>query len=52
MDRILYRYKNCFEHILKKHGEDFDKASIQIYVNKIENRGLHLKLKMDIALNF
>ena len=27
-----------FEYILKKHGEDIDKPSAQIYVNKIENR--------------
>ena len=24
-----------FEYILKKHGEDTDKPSVQIYVNKI-----------------
>ena len=27
-----------FEYILKKHGENTDKPSIKIYVNKIENR--------------
>ena len=27
-----------FEYILKKHGENTNKPSIQIYVNKIENR--------------
>ena len=27
-----------FEYILKKHGEDNNKPSTQIYVNKIENR--------------
>ena len=27
-----------FEYILKKHGEDIDKPSVQIYVNEIENR--------------
>ena len=27
-----------FEYILKKHGEDIDKLSVKIYVNKIENR--------------
>ena len=43
--------QNYFEYILKKHGGNIDKPSVQIYVNKIENR-LHLKLKMDIALNF
>ena len=27
-----------FEYILKKHGENTDKPSVQIYVNKTENR--------------
>ena len=27
-----------FEYILKKHGEDIDKPSVQMYVNKFENR--------------
>ena len=30
--------QDYFEYILKKHGEDVDKPSVQIYVNKIENR--------------
>ena len=30
--------QDCFEYILKKQGEDIDKPSIEIYVNKIENR--------------
>ena len=30
--------QDYFEYILKKHGEDIDKPSMQIYVNKIENR--------------
>ena len=30
--------ENYFEYILKRHGEDIDKPSIQIYVNKIEKR--------------
>ena len=30
--------QDYFEYILKKHGEDFDKPSVHIYVNKIENR--------------
>ena len=30
--------QDYFECILKKQGEDIDKLSIQIYVNKIENR--------------
>ena len=27
--------QDYFENILKKHGEDIDKASVQIYENKI-----------------
>ena len=30
--------QDYIEYILKKHGEDIDKPSVQIYVNKIENR--------------
>ena len=30
--------QDYFEYILEKHGEDIDKPSVQIYVNKIENR--------------
>ena len=30
--------QDYFEYILKKHGEDIDKPSAQIYVNNIENR--------------
>ena len=30
--------QDYFEYILKKHGEDINKPSVQIYVNKIENR--------------
>ena len=55
--------QDYFEYILKKHGEDIDsdsdsdtdtdtntnKPSVQIYVNKIENR---VTLKMGIVLNF
>ena len=36
--------QDCFEYILKKHGEDIDEPSVQIYVNKIENRNT-LKIK-------
>ena len=43
--------QDYFEYILKKHGENTDKPSVQIYVNKIENR-VTFKLKMGIALNF
>ena len=27
-----------FEYVLKKHGENIDKSTVQIHVNKIENR--------------
>ena len=30
--------QDCFEYILKNHGENTNKPSIQIYINKIENR--------------
>ena len=32
--------QDYFEHILKRHEEDIDKPSVQIYVNKIENRAI------------
>ena len=41
MDLTLYSISDIedyYEYILKKHGEDIDKPSVQIYVNKIENR--------------
>ena len=41
--------QDYFEYILKKHGEDIDKPSIQIYVNKIENR-VTLKIKNGYSL--
>ena len=36
--------QDYFEYILKKHGKNTDKPSIQIYVNKIENK-ITLKIK-------
>ena len=30
--------QDYFEYILKRYGEDINKPSVQIYVNKIENR--------------
>ena len=30
--------QDYFEYIFKKHGENTDKPSVQIYVNKIKNR--------------
>ena len=41
--------QDCFRYILKKHGEDIDKPSIQIYVNKIENR-VPFKIKNGYSL--
>ena len=41
--------QDYFEHILKKHGEDIDKPSVQIYVNKIENR-VTFKIKNGYSL--
>ena len=41
--------QDYFEYILKKHGEDIDKPSIQIYVNKIENR-VTFKIKNSYSL--
>ena len=38
-----------FEYILKKHGEDIDKPSVQIYVNQIENR-VTFKIKHGYSL--
>ena len=41
--------QDYFEYILKKHGEDIDKLSIQIYVKKIENR-VTFKIKNGYSL--
>ena len=30
--------QDYFEYILEKHGEDINESSVQIYVNKVENR--------------
>ena len=38
-----------FEYILKKHGENVDKPSLQIYVNKIKNR-VTFKIKTGYSL--
>ena len=43
--------QDYFEHILKRHGEDIDKPSTQIYVNKIENR-VTFKIKNGYSLEF
>ena len=41
--------QDYFEYILKKHGENTDKPSVQIYVNKIKNR---VTFKIKNVLNF
>ena len=41
--------QDYFEYILKKHGEDIDKPSVQIYINKIENR-VTFKIKNGYSL--
>ena len=41
--------QDSFQYILKKHGENTDKPSIQIYVNKIKNR-VTFKIKMGYSL--
>ena len=43
--------QHYLEYIVKKHGEDIDKPSVQIYANKIGNR-VTFKIKMGISLNF
>ena len=41
--------QNYFEFILEEHGENIDEPSVQIYVNKIENR-IILKIKNGYSL--
>ena len=41
--------QDYFEYILKKHGENVDNPSIQIYVNKTENR-ITFKIKDGYSL--
>ena len=41
--------QDYFQYILKKHGENTDKPSIQIHVNKIENR-ITFKIKNGYSL--
>ena len=41
--------QDYFQYILKKHGENTDKPSIQIYVNKIKNR-ITFKIKKGYSL--
>ena len=50
MYRILYQiFKIILSILSKKHGEDIDKLSIQIYGNRIENR-VTLKIKNEYCL--
>ena len=50
MVRTLYQiFKIILNTFKKKHGEDTDEPSVQIYANKIENR-ITFKIKMGIAL--
>ena len=41
--------QDYFQYILKKHGENTDKSSIQIYVNKMKNR-ITFKIKKGYSL--
>ena len=41
--------QDYFNYILEKHGEDIDEPSVQIYVNKIENR-ITFKIKNGYSL--
>ena len=43
--------QDYFEYIFKKHGENTDRPSVQIYVNKIENR-VTFKIKNGYSLEF
>ena len=51
MDLFCIRYSRLFWVYFKKNGEDIDKPSIQIYVNKIENR-VKFKIKNRYSLEF
>ena len=41
--------QDYFKYILKKHGEDIDKPSVHLYVNKLENR-VAFKMKNGYSL--
>ena len=41
--------QDYFDRILKKHRENFHKPSVQVYVNKIENR-VTFKIKNEYSL--
>ena len=43
--------QDYFQYIFKNHGENTDKPSVHIYVNKIENR-VTFKIKDGYSLEF
>ena len=45
----MLNIQDYFEYILKKHGEDVNEPSAQIYVNEIENR-IIFKIKNGYSL--
>ena len=49
MDPILYKIFKIILLFLKKHEEDIHEPSVQIYVNKIENR-ITFKIKKGYSL--
>ena len=50
MDRIQYQiFKIILSIFKKKHGDDIDKPSVQIYINKIEN-SVTFKIKNGYSL--
>ena len=51
MDRILYQVFKIIlsEYISKKHGENIDKPSVKVYINKEENR-ITFKIKNGYSL--
>ena len=46
---LISDIQDYFEYILKNHGENTDKPSIHIYVNKIKNR-ITFKIKNGYSL--
>ena len=49
-DRILHsNIEDYFAYILKKHEENTENPSVEVYVTKIEN---NLKLKINAVLKF
>ena len=43
--------QDYFEYIFKKHGENINKQSVRIYVNKVENRAaFKIKTKYSLVL--